>query len=152
MPTEQRRGRHRGRLASAILISALAAAGCGGSTAKGPDGADPCDPPQLDDDPLFDPVATCRQVIQLADTQLGLVHAPVSRVHVRFEMCPQGARCLARVPTGERWVIYQFWSGPPRMVYVGPPDPVDDQSQRFVARPLEPVPDWLLEELGLEGG
>jgi hypothetical protein len=147
---QARRGRLQRQAAIAVLALALGAAGCGGVSAPGPSGGDPCDPAGLVGDPSFDPVALCREAIQLADAELGLVHAPVARVRVRSDMCPPGARCLAPVGV-EHWVIYEYWFGPPRMVYVGPPDPVDDQSLPLDARGPEPLPDWLLDELGIDG-
>jgi hypothetical protein len=139
----------RGR-AITVLVTALALGGCGSAAAPGPSGKDPCSE-DLVNDALVDPVAPCREAMQLADAELGLIHAPVSRVRVRSDMCPPNARCALSDLRNVHWVIYEFWFGAPRMVYVGPPDQVDDQSKLLDARAPEPLPEWLLDELGLRG-
>ena len=125
---------------AALLVMGVALAGCGAVPAAEPGGPCAATAGQVGD--------ICPQALTLAEASLG-IHAPTTSVGFRTSMCPPNARCAAPA-AGQGWVIFTFVVGPPRMVYVGPPDPVDDQARPLVARGPEPLPDWLLEEMGLD--
>jgi hypothetical protein len=121
----------------ALVVATLLVAGCGVGMADARGG--PCDR-------AGEPNDICVQAVALAETQLGWLHAPITGVTFRGSLCPPNARCAPALG-GQGWVIFEFIAGDPVMVYVGPPDPVDDQSLDLVARPGEPPPEWLVEEM-----
>ena len=146
MPIERRVERRPPSSAVALLLAiavavAVTVAGCQAAPPAEPGG--PCAATAGREGDI------CQKALTLAEASLG-IHAPITSTRFRMDMCPPNARCAFGIGA-QGWVIFTFAFGPPRMVFVAPPDPVDDQSVELVARGPEPLPDWLLEELGLDG-
>lgn len=131
------------RLAATVLALGLLAGGCG---ATRDDAAGAC----ADNGPFPVPAGvqqlTCLQAIEVASARLGWLHAPVTSMEVRWDMCPPFARCFAIAGRTNAWVIFTFSFGDPSMVHVGQPEG-GPAGAGFVAGDPEPLPDWLLDEL-----
>jgi hypothetical protein len=131
------------------IALALTIAACGGASALagGPAANIPCPPPDVEIRGAVDIDAQCRRLLAAADARLGVLHWPVSRVSVRWTICPPNARCAMVVQFGQAWVIYEFVAGDPVMIHVGPRFVEDVVVEELFANAPEPLPDWLLAEL-----
>ncbi len=149
----------RTRVAAAVpllftLLGAVLLA-CGGTGAPGAGGAavdapGPCPPPDIAMDGAVDIEARCRRILAIADARLGPLHVPITEVEVRWNVCPPGARCRF-IQLSQGWVMYRFWVGDPVMIHVTAPVENNMVLDELVAGEPEPLPGWLLEQLGWGG-
>jgi hypothetical protein len=130
----------------------LLVAGCGASAHSAEGQAATGGPCAVASPVVVGDPSLCLKAISLAEARLGWLHWPITSTTFRSNLCPPNARCAFAASQG--WVIFTFWTGDPVMVHVAPAGDIALLGEAgvgaagLIAGDPEPLPDWLLDELG----